>query len=76
MTVPAKKGPKTTSVAETLHFISKPRWAALGCEDEDGELYAIPAWIEEGRRRSANARQPPFSGGPFSGGPSSGSPRG
>jgi hypothetical protein len=24
---------------------------------------AIPAWIEEGRRRSANARRPPFSGG-------------
>ena len=23
---------------------------------------AIPAWIEEGRRRSANARRPPFSG--------------
>jgi hypothetical protein len=24
---------------------------------------AIPAWIEEGRRRAANARHPPFSGG-------------
>jgi hypothetical protein len=24
---------------------------------------AIPAWIEEGRRRSANARHPPFSRG-------------
>ena len=24
---------------------------------------AIPAWIEKGRRRSANARRPPFSGG-------------
>jgi hypothetical protein len=24
---------------------------------------AIPGWIEEGRRRSANARRPPFSGG-------------
>jgi hypothetical protein len=23
---------------------------------------AIPGWIEEGRRRSANARRPPFSG--------------
>ena len=24
---------------------------------------AIPGWIQEGRRRSANARHPPFSGG-------------
>ena len=26
---------------------------------------AIPAWVEEGRRRAASGRRPPFSGGPL-----------
>ncbi len=39
------------------------RCAARLCR-RAGRIRRIPAWIEEGRRRSANARQPPFSGGP------------
>jgi hypothetical protein len=31
-----------------------------------GDPQAIPAWVEEGRRRSANTRRPPFSDGPRS----------
>ena len=33
------------------------------CRKAGADPEAIPAWIEEGRRRAANARQPPFSGG-------------
>ena len=40
------------------------RSAARLCRQAGADPEAIPAWIEEGRRRSANARQPPFSGGP------------
>jgi hypothetical protein len=40
------------------------RCAARLCRQAGADPAAIPAWIEEGRRRSANARQPPFSGGP------------
>ena len=43
------------------------RSAARLCRLAGADPAAIPAWIEEGRRRSANARRPPFSGGPFSG---------
>jgi hypothetical protein len=43
--------------------------AAWLCRQAGADPAAIPAWIEEGRRRSANARQPPFSGRRFSGGP-------
>jgi hypothetical protein len=39
------------------------RCAARLCRQAGADPAAIPAWIEEGRRRSANARQPPFSGG-------------
>src|SRR5690242_20769956 len=39
------------------------RCAARLCRRAGADPAAIPAWIEEGRRRSANARQPPFSGG-------------
>jgi hypothetical protein len=46
--------------------------AAWLCRQAGADPAAIPAWIEEGRRRSTNARQPPFSGGRFSGGQSSG----
>src|SRR3954471_6874601 len=42
--------------------------AAWLCRQAGADPAAIPAWIEEGRRRSANARQPPFSGGRFSDG--------
>jgi hypothetical protein len=38
------------------------RSAARLCRQAGADLEAIPAWIEEGRRRSANARRPPFSG--------------
>ena len=39
------------------------RSAAQLCRKAGADPEAIPAWIEEGRRRSANARRPPFSGG-------------
>src|SRR6185437_4210952 len=39
------------------------RSAARLCRMAGADTDAIPAWIEEGRRRSANARRPPFSGG-------------
>ena len=44
------------------------RCAAWLCRQAGADPAAIPAWINEGRRRSANARQPPFSGGSFPGG--------
>ena len=39
------------------------RSAARLCRQAGADADAIPAWIEEGRRRAANARRPPFSGG-------------
>jgi len=39
------------------------RSAARLCRMAGADAGAIPAWIAEGRRRSANARHPPFSGG-------------
>ena len=44
------------------------RQAAGLCRMAGADPDAIPAWIEEGRRRRAAARQPPFSGG-LPGGP-------
>jgi hypothetical protein len=38
------------------------RSAARLCRKAGADPEAIPAWIEEGRRRSANARRPPFAG--------------
>src|SRR5256884_8126548 len=38
------------------------RSAARLCRLAGADTDAIPAWIEEGRRRSANARRPPYSG--------------
>jgi hypothetical protein len=38
------------------------REAADLCRKAGADPEAIPAWIEEGRRRSASARRPPFSG--------------
>ena len=35
------------------------RCAARLCREAGADLEAIPAWIEEGRRRAANARRPP-----------------
>jgi hypothetical protein len=37
------------------------RSAARLCRRAGADLEAIPAWIEEGRRRRASARLPPFS---------------
>jgi hypothetical protein len=42
------------------------RSAARLCRLAGADAGAIPAWIEEGRRRSASARRPPFSGRPLS----------
>jgi len=39
------------------------RQAAGLCRKAGADPEAIPAWIAEGRRRRAAARQPPFSGG-------------
>jgi hypothetical protein len=39
------------------------RSAARLCRMAGADTDAIPGWIEEGRRRAANARRPPFSGG-------------
>ena len=38
------------------------RSAARLCRKAGADPETIPAWIEEGRRRSANARRPPFPG--------------
>jgi hypothetical protein len=38
------------------------RSAARLCREAGADPEAIPAWIEEGRRRSANARRRPFPG--------------
>ena len=37
------------------------RQAAMLCRRAGADEKAIPAWIEEGRRRRANASRPPFS---------------
>ncbi len=39
------------------------RQAADLCRKAGADLEAIPGWAEEGRRRRAAVRQPPFSGG-------------
>ncbi len=39
------------------------RQAAALCRKAGADPEAIPAWIEEGRRRRAAAAMPPFSGG-------------
>jgi hypothetical protein len=44
------------------------RQAARPCRDAGADLEAIPAWIEEGRRRRLATGKPPFSGGVHGGG--------
>jgi hypothetical protein len=44
------------------------RQAARLCRQAGADESAIPAWIEEGRRRRIAADQPPFSGGLHGGG--------
>ena len=39
------------------------RQAAMLCRQAGADPAAIPEWIEEGRRRRASAKKPPFSGG-------------
>ncbi len=39
------------------------RQAAMLCRKAGADPAAIPAWIQEGRRRRASAKSPPFSGG-------------
>ena len=39
------------------------RQAAQLCRDAGADPAEIPAWIDVGRQRAAQARQPPFSGG-------------
>lgn len=45
------------------------RQAAALCRTAGADPEAVPAWIEEGRRRRDVAKQPPFSGGLHDGGP-------
>jgi hypothetical protein len=42
---------------------AKARTAARLCRQAGADEALIPRWIEEGRRRAANAALPPFSGG-------------
>jgi hypothetical protein len=44
------------------------RCAAALCRAAGADLEAVPAWIEEGRRRRSAASRPPFSGGLHGGG--------
>jgi hypothetical protein len=44
------------------------RSAARLCRQAGADPEVIPAWIEEGKRRRAAARRPPFSGGVHGGG--------
>ncbi len=39
------------------------RSAARLCREAGADPEVIPAWVEEGRRRAANVRRPPFTGG-------------
>jgi hypothetical protein len=41
----------------------RSRQAAMLCRKAGADPKAIAAWIEDGRRRRAAARRPPFSGG-------------
>src|SRR6266550_2805896 len=50
-----------TSEGELDEPLARP--AAQLCRSAGADPEAIPAWIEEGRRRAANARRPPSSGG-------------
>jgi len=49
-------------IAERAADLITGRPAARLCRMAGADTDAIPGWIEEGRRRSANARRPPFSG--------------
>jgi hypothetical protein len=42
---------------------AKAKAAARLCHQAGADETLIPRWIEEGRRRAANAALPPFSGG-------------
>jgi hypothetical protein len=49
--------------SEGRHDEPLARCAAGLCRQAGADPEAIPAWIEEGRRRAARAGLPPFSGG-------------
>ena len=52
-----------TGLSEGEHDEPFARRAAGLCRAAGADPEAIPAWIEEGRRRRENAARPPFSGG-------------
>ncbi len=58
---------EVAGVLEGFHEgdLSEPlvRQAAQLCRDAGADPAQIPAWIDVGRQRAAQARQPPFSGG-------------
>jgi hypothetical protein len=60
--------------SEGRHDEPLARCAASLCRKARADPEAIPAWVEEGRRRTARARQPPFSGGLHGGGEPGGRP--
>ena len=49
--------------SEGRHDEPLARFAAGLCRKVGADVDAIPAWVEEGRRRAARAGLPPFSGG-------------
>ena len=49
--------------SEGRHDEPLARQAAQLCRDAGADPELIPGWIKEGRRRRANARMPPPSGG-------------
>jgi hypothetical protein len=49
--------------SEGRHDGPLARFAAALCRKAGADVDAIPAWVEEGRRRAARAGLPPFSGG-------------
>lgn len=51
--------------SESRHDEPLARCAAGLCRKAGADVEAIPAWVEEGRRRAARAGLPPFSGGVY-----------
>ena len=53
-----------TSEGKGLEYAVRGQTVARLCRLAGADPEAIPAWIEVGRERRANAGRPPFSGGP------------
>src|SRR5215471_16246283 len=51
------------SEARGEEYVAQGQAVAELCRAAGADEQAVPAWIEEGRRRAEAARRPPFSGG-------------